>query len=182
MKKYSLLTSFLPWFVYWVGLSLGQLKLSLGLALLISLFLSFKELRQGKIKDLSLGALLFFLIMFLIISLTKPFWLWHEISLMGNLALALITLLTIIIKRPFTLQYAMESAPKERWASPNFIHGNYVITWGWFFVFVIMAFPSLGELRGISSPLWFHWGYSFICFIGGMIFTNWYTKISRAKS
>ncbi|MDD5348382.1 MAG: hypothetical protein PHT59_07205, partial [Candidatus Omnitrophica bacterium] len=110
------------------------------------------------------------------VSLTRPFWLWRLIGLMGSLALALIVLVSIIIRQPFTLQYARETTPQERWHDPKFIHANYVITWAWLVAFLFMALPSAAIFIGIVSPIWFTWGFSICCFIGASAFTGWYKK------
>ncbi|MFA5112673.1 MAG: hypothetical protein WC529_00070 [Candidatus Margulisiibacteriota bacterium] len=177
----SALFTFIPWLSYWVFLSLGQIHWAVWLAFSAALALTWKEWRAGNLKILTVGTLVFFFLMALLLTLTRPFWLWREISLLGNLALALITLISIVVGQPFTLQYARESTPKERWQAPEFIHANYVITWAWLIAFLFMAVPSAAGHWGIESPIWFTWGFSLCCFAGATAYTNWYKKASRKK-
>ena len=44
--------------------------------------------------------------------------------------LLLIVLISLAIRKPFTLQYAREHTPKERWNDPGFIRSNVIITVG----------------------------------------------------
>lgn len=172
----SVLINFIPWLCYWVFLSFGAIYLAIWLAFISALFISLNELRKGHSKILTVGTLVFFFLMILMITFTKPSWFWHEINLMGNMALAFITLLSIILRKPFTLQYAMENTPKERWNSPKFIHANFVITWAWLIAFLCMSLPAAAIFLGIESPLWFSWFFSVCCFMGVTVFTNWYKK------
>lgn len=178
----NVLITFVPWLCYWIFLSFGKIYLAVWLAFISALSLSLNELRKGTLKILTIGTMLFFLLMIFLVSFTRPSWLWHEISLMGNLALAIITFLSILLRKPFTMQYAIETTPKERWADPGFIHANYVITWAWLAAFVIMAMPSASGLFGIELPIWFIWTFSFLCFIGASAFTSWYKKVSRKSA
>ena len=43
----------------------------------------------------------------------------------------LVTLLSIAVRDPFTLQYALEVVDAETAALPGFIRANYIITWAW---------------------------------------------------
>ncbi|MCX5751979.1 MAG: hypothetical protein NT099_10045 [Candidatus Saganbacteria bacterium] len=178
----DILISFAPWFLYWVFLSFNQIYLGMWLAFIAALILSLNELRKGKSKILQTGTLVFFFLMVLLITFTQPSWLWHEINLMGNLALALIALVSILIRKPFTLQYAMETTPKERWNTPEFMHGNMVITWAWFIAFIAMTIPSLTTFIGIEVSIWMNWVFSLCCFAGAMTFTNWYKKQAKKST
>jgi hypothetical protein len=100
----------------------------------------------------------------------------------GNITLAVITLVSLLIKKPFTLQYARESVPPERWNDPMFIHANYVITWAWFGAFLIMTGPDIFDIAGLASPTWFKWAFSIACCAGAVKFTGWYRKKSRRQN
>ena len=54
----------------------------------------------------------------------------------GVLAISLVSLL---IRRPFTLQYAREVVDAETAQLPGFLQANYVITWAWTAAFVLMV-------------------------------------------
>ena len=172
----SVLLTFIPWLLYWVLLSVGNFYLAVWLAFISALVLNLNEWRQGNSKILTLGTTAFFLLMVLLVTLTRPSWAWREFSLMGSPALALIVFISIIVRKPFTLQYAMETTPKERWSSPSFIHANYIITWAWLVAFLFMSLPPAASLLGVEVPILFNWVFSICCFIGAQAFTNWYKK------
>ncbi len=159
-----------------------MIRLAMWLALISAIAVSFYELRIGRTKILSLGTTIYFFLMALLVSVTAPSRLWYGIPLMGSVALSSIVLISIIVRRPFTLQYAMETTPKERWTSPAFIRANYVITWAWFIAFVIMALPSAGFLLKITVPVWFNWAFSLCCMLSANRFTEWYKKRARSRA
>lgn len=175
----AVLITFIPWLTYWIFLSFGRVYLAVWLALIAALVLNLDEMRRRKSKILTLGTGLFFLLMVILTTATGPAAYWHQISLMGNLALALITLVSLLIRKPFTIQYAMETVPKERWHTPEFLHSNMVITSGWLIAFMCMAVPSAGGLFGYEAPIWFNWVFSLLCFVGASVFTAWYKKKIR---
>lgn len=170
----SVFITFIPWLSYWIFLSMGKIYEAVWVAFVTALFVELNEIFKKKPRILSIGTLVFFFLMALLITFTRPFWLWHEISLMGNLALALIALVSILIRKPFTLQYAMESTPKERWKTPEFLQANIVITRGWCVAFIMTSLPGAAGFIGINLPIWIHWAFSILCFIGATMFTNWY--------
>lgn len=94
---------------------------------------------------------------------------------MSNAALAAITLVSIIIRKPFTMQYARESVPKEYWDTPQFLRANLVITWVWLAAFAVNTASS--AIRVIVPDIWSgaSWVVSICTFVGAMKFTKWYS-------
>ncbi len=90
--------------------------------------------------------------------------------------LFLIVVISMVIGRPFTLQYAREERPKEMWTQPAFVRSNYVITGVWAAAFAVMigADAVLEFLRQIPSYV----GITAIvaAFFGAFRFTSWYPK------
>ena len=50
---------------------------------------------------------------------------------------------SIIVRRPFTLQYAREDAPEEYWHEPGFLRVNYQLSWVW----ALATHPAPGLFR-----------------------------------
>ena len=59
--------------------------------------------------------------------------------LAANGGLFAIALFSILVRNPFTLQYAREQVPREFWETPRFIWTNYIITGAWAIAFAVMA-------------------------------------------
>src|SRR4051794_8163298 len=55
---------------------------------------------------------------------------WLEVwaGEVSNVALAVFALVTLLIRRPFTLAYAKDTTPREHWDSPLFLKINYAIS------------------------------------------------------
>ncbi len=60
------------------------------------------------------------------------------VKLAVDVGLLLIVLFSLLIGRPFTIQYARESVPKELWDSAQFLRTNQIITLVW-----VAAFAAL---------------------------------------
>jgi hypothetical protein len=57
--------------------------------------------------------------------------------------LLLIVLFSLIVGRPFTIQYAQESVPRELWSSPQFHRTNLAITLVWLAAFSAIVVADL---------------------------------------
>jgi hypothetical protein len=93
----------------------------------------------------------------------------------------LVTLLSIAIRYPFTLQYAMEVTDAETARLPGFIRANYIITWAWAAASVLMM---IGNAAMIYVPWLPFWGGLLVAFAarnGAIYFTKWYPQYRRAK-
>ena len=51
--------------------------------------------------------------------------------------LLLIVLISMVLRHPFTLQYAREEVSPELWNTPEFLHVNYVISGAWALAFAV---------------------------------------------
>ncbi|GAA12990.1 hypothetical protein [Gordonia alkanivorans] len=93
---------------------------------------------------------------------------------MTNIALVAFALGSILIRQPFTLQYARESTDEEVWDSPLFLRINYVITWAWVVGFGVAAISgAVGDLV-LDDPNNFWTGW--IIQIGGTVFAIAFTE------
>ena len=72
-----------------------------------------------------------------------------------DLGLFAIVLFSLVIDRPFTVQYARESVPPEMWESPQFLRTNQTITLVWLAAFsaIIMADLVLRYLTVVPQKL-----------------------------
>ena len=107
-------------------------------------------------------------------------WSLYGVRLWVDAGLLIVVLLTMVIGRPFTLQYARDQVDPALWTSPLFIRTNYVITGAWAVAFLILALADWVLLRGFGIPKVFG-----IAVIIGVLyavfkFTSWYPERVRA--
>ena len=94
---------------------------------------------RTKVKLLDYGSCAFFLLFLVLFYIVPLSFLERYMTLVSNGFLALLILATILIKEPFTISYAKEITPKNRWSSPHFLKINNAISWIWFVYFVLCA-------------------------------------------
>lgn len=133
----QLIENFLPWILFFTlaGESQGQLDTAIMLAALTSIFFEYKSLKKGFV--LSWGTLIFFLFMFVEVVIRKNAWVAQHAWLFSNGALALIAWVSVLMRRPFTIQYARELTSSDKWSHPAFIRINYILSMVWGCVFII---------------------------------------------
>ena len=176
----GMLMTFVPWLAFWVLASRGQLFLAIAVALAASIAAIVMEKMAGRnAKILQIGTLVVFVVFGLAALVADRAWLGHWIRLLSNVALTLIVLVSILIGKPFTIQYARESVPKEHWDSPEFLRANYVITWVWFAAFVVNAAASGLNYLIPSINVVVNYVIAIVPFIAASMFTSWYTKRGR---
>ena len=179
----NILLTFIPWILFWSFLSAKFLVTSIVAGFIATVIVILIDVFRGKkTKILQLGTLFFFAGILAILFISQSFWIMKWISIIGKVVLALIVLISILIKSPFTLQYSKETAPKERWEEPMFIHANYVISWAWFFAFIVMlVVPLYLEKIGINVTILLNWLISIVCFVVAIGFTHWYKHYVKKK-
>jgi hypothetical protein len=130
-------------------------------------------------KILEIGTALLFGGLALYALLGKPTWSVIAVRLCVDSGLFAIVLVSMIVRRPFTLQYARESVPEALWSTPEFLRTNYVITAAWALAFAVMVaaefcllyvpdFPHRAGIIAIVAAL-----------IAAVKFTGWYPARAR---
>ncbi|MEO6468762.1 MAG: hypothetical protein ABIP21_06655 [Acidimicrobiia bacterium] len=87
-----------------------------------------------------------------------------------------VSLGSILLRNPFTLQYAREDTPEEYWHTPEFLRVNYLISWVWVVAFVIEAASGLigDAVLHDSNNIWTGWLVQTFPLIVAAQFTIWY--------
>jgi hypothetical protein len=169
-----------PWILYSLVEGEGRLELSAGLALgLASLVLVVNWLRGGTPKLLEYTDVVYFAALAIIVAFaTAGTRTWLELwgGEVANIALFVIAFGSILIRQPFTLQYAREDTPEEFWHAPQFLRVNYQITWVWTVAFFIGAASGLygDAVLDNSNNIWTGWIIQTLPLIIAAQFTIWY--------
>lgn len=132
-------------------------------------------------KILAAGSVLTFTAAGLYVTAIDPALGGSAVRLAVDAGIFLVSVLSILFRYPFTLQYALEVVDAETAKRPAFIRANYVITWAWA---AAMALMMIGNAATIYVPWLPFWGGLLIAFAArncAIFFTNWYAQYLRAK-
>lgn len=174
----SPLAGMAPWILMAVISGPGRFEAAAATAFVLSVFLIVATHRRGtSVKLLEVFDAVYFGVMAILALFAAPGllrWLEYWGGEMANLALVLFALGSIIVRVPFTLQYAREQTEEQYWHVPLFIHINYVITWAWVLGFGISAAAGFYGDAVLHDPgnFWTGW----IIQIGGTVFAAAFTE------
>ena len=147
----------------------------------VSAALLLRDLIQGRTaKVLEIGTAILFGGLALYALLGRPSWSVVGVRLVVDAGLLLIVLASLVMRRPFTLQYARERVAPELWGEPEFVRTNYVITAVWALAFAVMVaaelvllyVPDIPPRAGIVAIV--------LALVGAVKFTGWYPEGRRA--
>ena len=93
----------------------------------------------------------------------------------------LVSLLSIVIRFPFTLQYAREAVDAETAKLPGFLRANYIITWAWTGAALLMMVGNIALVYVPGLPLWSSQLVAFAARNSAVYFTKWYPEYRRVK-
>lgn len=177
---------FAPWIIFSVIEGPGRFAAAAGAAFGAALLILLAGVAIGfRAKLLDLAAIVFFaalLVLGMVVGNDAHAWLERWCGEISNVMIVLVALGSVVVRRPFTLQYAREMTEREYWDSPLFLHINYVLTWVWigsFFVTAAVGWYGDGPLHEPDN-IWTNWIVSIAFLIFAIRFTEWYP--ARAKS
>lgn len=131
-------------------------------------------------KLLEIGTAVLFGTLALYTLLARPVWSIMGVRLVVDAGLLLIVLVSLAIRKPFTLQYAREQVPQESWTSPEFLRTNDVITSVWALAFAAMVAADWVLLTMPDVPPKFGIIATVLALVGAVKFTGWYPDRRRA--
>jgi hypothetical protein len=88
--------------------------------------------------------------------------------------LFLIVAFSILIGRPFTLQYARERVSPEVASRPAFLHHNRIISGVWALAFLVLTGADYVMARMPQVPVWIGIGVTVAALLFAFWFTGWY--------
>jgi len=92
-----------------------------------------------------------------------------------------ISLGSMLLRRPFTLQYAIEAVPAETAAMPGFLRANYIISGAWTAAALLMMASNIAMLYVPGLPFWTGLAIAFAARNSALYFTRWYPAYQRIK-
>lgn len=173
MRNNSLLAVFIPWIFFSVfyGNTPESMFFASIAALILMVALNFKELNQGFI--LPWGSVVFFAFLALNAHYDMIPWAQDHALLLLNSGLAAIVWFSMLIFKPFSIQYARLEVNPLFWHHPIFIKTNWLITSVWAILMTIMALPSyfMPQAQLLDSWFW-NYGLTILCIVVAL----WLTK------
>jgi hypothetical protein len=141
----------------------------------------FDALRGRSIKILAAGSAILFAGVgcYLIVvdaALTKS-----AVKFVIDAGMFLVALGSIVVRRPFTLQYALEAVPAETAGMPGFLRANYIITGVWTAAMLLMMLGNVVVLYIPGLPIWTSLAIAFAARNSAVYFTKWYPQYRRLK-
>jgi hypothetical protein len=181
MKKAGLILGFVPLVVYGVlaGISTTGITLALAAATVVSIIVGYADLRSRMI--LTWANLVLFGALLITNGVLGMTWIIPYNSILIYTSLAAVSFGSILIGKPFTLQYARNMVDKRLWDNPLFIRVNTLIAGAWGGVFLINCGLSAVALVLPNQPGHIAQLATYIILVAGIIVTIRYPEHIRKK-
>jgi hypothetical protein len=137
--------------------------------------------RGRSIKVLGAGCVVLFAGLGAYVTLVDPSMSHSAVKLTIDVGVLAISLLSLIIGKPFILQYALEEVDAETAKLPGFKKAVYLITWAWNAAFVLMIIGNVLTIYVPGLPLWSSLVIAFAARNSAAFFTTWYPQYRKAK-
>ena len=138
-------------------------------------------IRGRSLKWLGAGSAVLFAALGLYLTLIDPSLGNSAVKLSIDTGIFAISLTSMLIGRPFTLQYAREAVAAETAAMPGFLRANYIITAAWTAAALVRMVANLAMLYVPGLPLWLGLAIAFAARNSAVYFTKWYPQYRKAK-
>jgi carotenoid cleavage dioxygenase len=184
MMQIGLILGFLPWILFFLiaGNTQRQMEIAIIIVLLFTIVFNRKDLRKGFI--LPWGTVIFFTFGLLTVVMVKHSWIGSHLGLLSNCVLATISLGSLAIGKPFTIQYARQQVPKDKWDNPIFIRVNNILTSAWGLIFLFNIALHIMRIYYADVNRWFYEMVSDGSTIFGIWLCVWFPKwyVARLKA
>lgn len=180
MSVFKMILSFAPWIAFLIisGPSMFRLKLGIIVAAILVVVMGVTRLHRGVVLW---AGVLFFIYALISVVWLNNMWTVQHMGILANGTLAAGTWLTVLMGKPFTLDYAKEHTDPSLWNTPTFMKTNYVLTSAWGVVFLIGVLNAWLKMQPLGIPAWVFEMAQYSCMLGAMFFTNWYTAYVKRQ-
>jgi hypothetical protein len=143
--------------------------------------IAFDVARGRSVKILGAGSVVVFAAVGGYAALIDPAMGTSAVKFAVDAGIFMVSLLSIVVRHPFTLQYALEEVDAETASLPGFMRANYLITWAWTGAALLMTTGNILLLYVPSLPLWSGLLIAFAARNSAVYFTKWYPQYRKAK-
>ena len=137
--------------------------------------------RGRSVKMLGAGSVVVFSGIGAYVALIDPNLSHSAVKLAADVGVFAISLASLIIRKPFVLQYALEEVDAATAKLPGFLKATYIITWAWTGAFVLMIIGNVLTIYVPGLPLWSGLVIAFAARNSAAYFTTWYPQYRKAK-
>jgi len=149
---FHILFSFAPWIIYWVLCGAGN-AYGIIIALVLSLFLVIPQMHAKDINLMDLASLAYFSAAIIGTFFFDIIAFVDSSGFLGYSVLFFMAMISLVIKRPYTLQASKRDYPEAYWNDRTFLAVNNIITIVWAVIFLSNAVICLGAHAAISNVL-----------------------------
>jgi hypothetical protein len=143
--------------------------------------IAFDVVRGRSVKVLGAGSVIVFAAVGGYLALIDPSLSNSAARFAVDAGIFLVSLMSIVTRHPFTLQYAREMVDAETAKMPGFIQANYLITLAWTGASLLMMIGNIAMIYVPNLPLWSGLLIAFAARNSAMYFTKWYPEYRKAK-
>jgi hypothetical protein len=143
--------------------------------------MAYDAVRGRSIKMLGAGSVILFAALGAYLTLVDAGLSSSAVKLTVDAGVFAISLVSLVIRKPFTLQYAREMVDAETAQMPGFMRANDIITWAWTGAFLLMMIANVLMIYVPGLPLWSGIMIAFAARNSAVYFTKWYPRYRRAK-
>lgn len=143
--------------------------------------IAFDAVRGRSLKILGTGNALVFAGIGVYLVLVDPALAASKVKLAVDAGIFIISAGSMLIRHPFSLQYALEAVPAETAAMPGFLRANYMITGAWTAAALLMMLSNLAVLYVPGLPIWTSLVIAFAARNSAVYFTKWYPSYRMLK-
>jgi hypothetical protein len=148
-----------------------------------AIFLARDARNKGrKVRILEIGTFILFAGLALYATVAEPTWSVIDVRLRVDFGLLIVVLITMILRRPFTLQYAQEQTSRDEWTKPGFVRTNYIITGAWAVAFALMVAAEFALLYLPKTPKWLGIGVTVAAIYGAIHSRHGIPDVSESRS
>jgi hypothetical protein len=133
------------------------------------------------VKHLEIGTAFLFTVLAAYAFFNHVQWSIAAVRLRVDGGLTLIFLISIVLRQPFTLQYAREKSNRTQWDNARFLRVNYVISAAWTVAFAMLTFADLFMVYVPQLPHSAGIILSVIAIAAALGFTSWYPQVCDRK-
>ncbi len=116
--------------------------------------IAFDIIRGRAVKMLGAGSAVVFAVTGFYVTLIDPALGKSAVKFAVDAGIFLVSLVSIVIRHPFTLQYALEAVDPDTARLPGFMRANYIITWAWTAAALLMMMGNVAIIYLPWLPLW----------------------------
>lgn len=180
MSFVKLLLSFAPWIAFLIIArdTMHRVEIGLVAALVISVVMAVLKLHRGIIMYVGL---IFFTGATVAVLGFENVWTIRHLGVLANGALAIGAWITLLINKPFTLEYARQHTDPAKWNDPVFIRVNEQLTTVWAVTFTFNTVIAWALMKHLMLE-WACHATSYAALIAAAAFTSWYPAHLRSAA